>query len=64
MTFKLEIELGNDAMRSRVHVADALQHVARGLHVAYRTEKEFRNETGRKIFDINGNSVGTWRVEE
>ena len=60
MKFKLEIELGNDAMQTYEDVVSSLiacqQTVAeyRKLHVG----------DARKVRDINGNTVGKWEVVE
>lgn len=59
MKFKLEIELGNDAMQSNVDIETALQAVARNYHKAGLAKPD----TGR-IFDGNGNAVGKWEVLE
>lgn len=60
MKFKLEIELGNDAMQSGRDVADALNNVAFQLQdVTMRLE-----EMGGMVVDENGNTVGAWQVEE
>ena len=57
ITFKLEIELGNDEMRLRRHVATALRDVANSIG-ANRTAKYGR------IRDVNGNTVGKWEFVE
>lgn len=58
MKFKLEIELGNDAMQSYDDLAAALEKTARKL----RDYAEVTiGETGR-IMDENGLAVGRWRV--
>lgn len=54
MKFKLEIELGNDEMRTKLHVARALSHLAK----LYRNQHELQPGEKRLIFDRNGNSVG------
>ena len=50
--FILTIELGNDAMKSRKHVANALREVAKTILENKDPEK--------KIRDLNGNTVGKW----
>lgn len=58
-TFKLVIQLGNEAMRTRNNVATALHKVA------LRLEKGAHLSDGsHKILDRNGNSVGTWEFVE
>ena len=53
--FKLEIRLGNDAMQTMDDIAGALERVAVGnIHDG--------RDTGR-IFDYNGNTVGTWSIK-
>jgi len=58
-TFTVAIELGNDAMQEPNEVADALYRVARKLendgNWAYVDEGTIR--------DINGNTVGSWKLE-
>lgn len=58
----LEIELGNEQMTTRMQVAEALRSVARsiGAKGLLRTEKD----GPRKIMDLNGNSVGFWKIED
>ena len=55
MKFILEIELGNDAMRSCYHVAKALRDLAKRL-------KDTGDMEG-KIRDINGNTVGSFHCD-
>lgn len=50
--FTITIELGNDAMKSRRHVANALREVAKTI-----LENE---DPEKKIRDLNGNTVGKW----
>lgn len=57
--FKLEIELGNDAMRKTWEVGDAIESAM--AHQA--TDRLKVGDTGR-IMDINGNKVGSWKVVE
>jgi hypothetical protein len=56
MIFKLEIELGNDAMKTPGHVADKLQELSRRVRGAKLQDGE-----GAKVLDLNGTSVGRWR---
>lgn len=53
--FSVRIELGNDAMRFRRHVAEALRTIA---------DKISDNETAGIVRDVNGNRVGTWGVSQ
>lgn len=56
-TFRLGIELGNAAMSTPQHVARALQEVARRIdHGGEFIEGNIRDE--------NGNTVGSWDVED
>lgn len=54
MKFKLEIELGNDAMQDQHDVAKVLRDVANHLGGPYGLSG--------KIKDDNGNTVGRWEV--
>ena len=54
-TFVLRIELGNDAMQTLDDIARALERTAEHLHVTYATQ-------GR-IYDENGNGVGSYEVQ-
>lgn len=51
--FKLSITLGNAAMRSRSDILEALYGVIDDL-------QEFQDNG--TIFDINGNTVGSWEI--
>jgi hypothetical protein len=62
--FKLRIELGNDAMRTRGDVARALAAVAERFE---DRDDEFTDESLGLTFvirDENGNTVGRWEVTE
>ena len=54
--FKLDIELGNDAMKTAFAVSTALVQVANKL----RKLRSTTPGTSAKIMDENGNSVGSW----
>ena len=56
MTFTLKIKLGNDAMRTGSHIAGALRAVTANLFRPLH-----RGDSGI-IRDINGNTVGEWKV--
>lgn len=58
--FKLEIELGNDAMKTAFHVSTALVQVANKL----RKLRSTAPGTEAKIMDDNGNSVGRWEFAQ
>jgi len=53
MKFTISIELGNDAMDKPVHVARALESVAKLL-----VHTTFIRPVGGVIKDVNGNRVG------
>lgn len=59
-TFKLKIELGNDAMRTSRDLARALREMGERVMAAIPGAVN-RADWGR-IRDENGNSVGTWQV--
>lgn len=52
--FTLTIKLGNDAMQTRRDIADALRAVV---------DKLESGALDGKIFDTNGNKVGSWEVK-
>ena len=58
MKFKLEIEHGNDGMRSNYHIGLVLKNIANKLF-AFSNDK-LPCELSEKIIDYNGNSVGEW----
>lgn len=55
--FKLEIELGNDAMRKAGEVGDAIERA-----MARRATDRFKVGDEGRIMDVNGNKVGSWVV--
>lgn len=59
--FKLEIELGNEAMQDQHDVAKALANVAERLRKLVSTKFGPYGLEG-KIQDQNGNTVGRWEV--
>lgn len=61
MKFKMEITLGNEAMQTGLDVATALQKV--GSHIREYNEKDLPGAEGN-IRDINGNTVGKWKVDD
>jgi len=65
MTFKLTIELGNDAMQTFGDVAEALNDVAEKLNMMPLEECGSADPYDRagKIRGANGNTVGAWEVK-
>jgi hypothetical protein len=59
--FILEIETGNDAMRTSRDISNALNEVA--LKIRNDSMHYLKLISPKKIMDSNGNSVGSWRVE-
>ncbi len=58
--FKLEIEMGNDAMQTPMDIAEALRAVAQSLENYHRP---WGAETLiDRISDTNGNKVGVWTL--
>lgn len=58
MLFQMEIALGNEAMQEASDVATALAALSNKLHL-----EGWQDRTG-SIRDANGNTVGTWWVED
>lgn len=60
MKFKLEIELGNDAMLTAWDVGNAVSNAMKRRLTGNTTL--IAGDRGR-IVDVNGNKVGSWVVE-
>ena len=60
MTFTLTIEMGNDAMQTYADIAHATQRVFADFS---RNHEAVEDNAGR-IYDANGNKVGTWSIDE
>jgi hypothetical protein len=58
MKFVLKIELGNEAMKSRTDIAEALETVASTLSAYPR--KSMSGDEG-KVRDQNGNTCGSYK---
>lgn len=56
MKFKLEIEMGNDAMQTHIDVSDILADVS--IDILNNPKLE-----DWRIIDANGNDVGRWWFE-
>jgi hypothetical protein len=61
MKFTLEIEMGNEAMQSYADIAYSVQRIFADFRLRQGDVED--GETGR-IYDANGNRVGTWNIEE
>ncbi len=65
MRFTLEIELGNDAMRSFQDLRDALKRTITQLGSSrYCLKARPSDGDGTRIMDENGNAVGKWEISE
>ena len=62
MKFFLEIQLGNAEMQTGWHVGTALETVA--ARVMENDDLALASGEKGKIFDVNGNQVGNWKVTE
>ncbi len=58
MKFKMEIELGNDEMRTIAHLTRAVKKTAEKMSTY---AKPLVGEGGG-ILDVNGNIVGRWEI--
>lgn len=67
MKFTMEIELGNEAMKDGDHLARALRLAAGALTDGAPEELYQALERGEelhcRVWDVNGNVVGGWSVE-
>lgn len=61
MLFTLNIELGNDAMRTTADVLGAIQN---SLSAREGLFDPLTAEDSRKLFDRNGNTIGSWQITE
>lgn len=57
--FTLTINLGNEAMRGKDDIATLLRLVSNELNI----EDEPYIGEKRNVYDINGNTVGSWQVK-
>lgn len=56
----VRISLGNDAMNSSAHVADALRKIAKRIEETGYLEDEELESLTRGVMDTNGSTVGEW----
>ena len=61
MKIVIEVNMGNQAMQTYADVRRAIQC---SLAVSTYGNEEPKEGDGRRIFDLNGQSVGKWSVEE
>jgi hypothetical protein len=64
MKFELEIELGNDAMKTPRHVRQALQEVITKLKADGFGQKCANGTCAESIRDQNGNTVGYYKYRK
>ena len=64
MKFKLEIEIGNDAMRDWVDISQALIGMARKFEMRHNADFELWQWGSSAVRDSNGNTVGQWEITE
>ena len=64
MKFKLEVELGNDAMQSNDDLAIALASVIDRLQNAMALASVIDTEVHGTILDLNGNNVGKFYIDK
>jgi len=62
MKYTLTIELGNSDMRTSRHVKKALSEAGERLMAAI--PQVINREDSGRIRDVNGNTVGEWKVEK
>jgi hypothetical protein len=60
--FVVDIEMSNDAMSDAQDIIRALKRVM--IQLEERVGQELKPFHSRTIMDINGNSVGSWNIEE
>jgi hypothetical protein len=62
MKFMLTITLGNEAMQTGDHVAQALRETAERVEQTWGDDLAQYTRIVNDIFDANGNNVGRWEV--
>jgi len=60
--FKLEVSIGNDAMKTASDVAELLERQAQHLRTLGKVHLSDPGHFDKWLFDINGNSVGHTRL--
>jgi hypothetical protein len=58
--FTLTIELGNEAMRTYADIAGSVKRIFEDFA---RRDELAQDDAGR-IYDVNGNKVGSWSLDE
>lgn len=58
--FTLQIEMGNEAMRTYADIAGAV----RRIFADFANRPELLQYDAGRIYDVNGNKVGTWSADE
>lgn len=64
MNFKVNIELGNDAMCTGMHVAELLRRIADRVQDGMSNDLITQNVPVKvPVRDLNGSTVGEWAIE-
>jgi hypothetical protein len=58
--FRLEIEMGNEAMQTYADIASA----TRRIFADFANRPELLQDDSGRIYDVNGNKVGHWSADE
>lgn len=58
--FTLEIEMGNEAMRTYADIAAA----TRRIFADFANRPELLQDDSGRVYDLNGNKVGHWSADE
>lgn len=64
MKFRLEIKLGNEAMRDFADISQALIGMARKFDMRHNADVEIGQWDTSALRDSNGNIVGQWEIVE
>jgi hypothetical protein len=64
MKVEIKMELGNDAFRTKSHVARALRSLARQIELELDLGDKRIGANQFTILDLNGNKVGTFELRE
>ena len=64
MKLRIEVEIGNDAMRTKAELVQAVLKIRRQLKRDLNLRDKRHGANRGSVLDVNGNTVGRWEVAE
>lgn len=61
--FRMSLDIGNDAVVSSLDLSQLIQKVSRKVR-EYNLDDVTQLPVDRHIMDINGNTIGSWSIQE